>query len=68
MDNADIRKHCQLDEATQLLAKQALQRLNLSARGYMRLLKVARTIADLEASNGIQTHHVTEALQYRAAV
>ncbi len=60
-----IKQHCQLEPAAKLIAQEALGRLNLSARGYMRTLKVARTIADLEQSDKISDAHLAEALQYR---
>jgi magnesium chelatase family protein len=66
MENQDIKKYCGLTPEANDLATQALSGLNLSARAYMRVMKVARTIADLDNSSGIQTHHLAEALQYRA--
>lgn len=65
MRNKEIKKYCQLgDESTNLL-RQAVATMHLSARSYHRILKLARTIADLEATRDIQTKHVAEALQYR---
>ncbi len=61
----DIKKFCQLDEASKDILKQAVNQLNLSARAYHRVLKLARTIADLEKSENILSSHIAEALQYR---
>ena len=61
-----IRKHCKIDETSQRLMETAMTKLGLSARAYNRVLKVARTIADLEASASIAPHHITEAIQYRS--
>lgn len=66
MRPADVRKHCRLDEASQDLMKNVFDRLNFSARSYDRVLKVARTIADLEQLDNIQLPHLAEALQYRS--
>ena len=61
-----IRKHCILDDTSKSLLKTAMERLNLSARAYDRILKVARTIADLEQSSAITGAHIGEAIQYRS--
>ncbi len=65
MGPADVRRYCQLDADGQQLIKAAMRQLHLSARAYHRVLKLARTIADLEASDEIGVAHVAEALQYR---
>jgi magnesium chelatase family protein len=61
-----IRQFCKLDEASLQLLKTAMERLNLSAPAYDRILKVARTIADLEATETINGNHISEAIQYRS--
>lgn len=61
-----IREFCKLDETSLQLLKTAMERLNLSARAYDRILKVARTIADLEGEKDIKGHHISEAIQYRS--
>lgn len=66
MGNSDIREHCTLTQEGLDLLKMAVSSLNLSARGYHRVLKLSRTIADLAALENIQAEHVAEALQYRA--
>jgi magnesium chelatase family protein len=65
MGPAEIQQFCRLDEAGDLLLKAAVQQLQLSARAYHRVLKLARTIADLACSDHIKTSHLAEALQYR---
>jgi magnesium chelatase family protein len=62
---AEVRKACKLDEAGDSLVRAAMSQLKLSARGYHRVLKLARTIADLVGSGDIQSVYLAEALQYR---
>lgn len=68
MNEKLLRAICKIDEAGQSILKNAMEKLGLSARAYTRILKVARTIADLdpECSGEIQTHHLAEAIQYRS--
>ncbi len=66
MSTKDIRKYCVLDDTSKEMLKNAMERLNLSARAYDRILKVARTIADLEAAEHINGTHIAEAIQYRS--
>ena len=66
MSAKQIRQFCVLDDASKRLLKNAMEQLNLSARAYDRILKVARTIADLEREENIQGNHISEAIQYRS--
>ncbi len=65
MGSKEVRHYCHLDEAGASLLKTAMTRLGLSARAYDRILKVSRTIADLEGDAHINAAHVSEAIQYR---
>jgi magnesium chelatase family protein len=65
MKTRHIKKYCKLTEDAHSLLDAAMQRLGLSARAYTRILKVSRTIADLDGSEEIHSHHVSEAIQYR---
>lgn len=66
MNTKQIREFCRLDDASKELLKNAMERLNLSARAYDRILKVARTIADLENKADVNGNHIGEAIQYRS--
>ena len=66
MGNKEIKEYCPLDDASRNLLRQAVAQMHLSARSYHRILKLARTIADLDQRDTIKTAHVAEALQYRA--
>ena len=61
-----LKKYCQIGENSKKLLEQAIDKLGLSARAYTRILKIARTIADLEGVESIATHHISEAIQYRS--
>jgi magnesium chelatase family protein len=65
MKTRHIKKYCKLKSDAQTLLEMAMNKLALSARAYTRILKLSRTIADLEASEEIHSHHVSEAIQYR---
>lgn len=60
-----MEKYCKLDDKSNKLLEKAFERLNLSARAYNRILKVARTIADLDGTSNIESKHIAEAIQYR---
>lgn len=66
MSTKQIREYCHLDDASKTLLKNAMERLNLSARAYDRILKVSRTIADLEKAVAVNGTHIAEAIQYRS--
>ncbi len=66
MESRDIRKYCQIDDKSQSLLSMAISRQGLSARAYDRILKVARTIADLADSDNIEMTHIAEAVHYRS--
>jgi magnesium chelatase family protein len=66
MSSQQLRKLCRIDATGQALLQKAMERLGLSARAYDRILKVARTIADLADSADIRTEHLAEAIQYRS--
>lgn len=61
-----IEKFCKLNQASKVILRKSFERLNLSARAYSRILKVARTIADLDNSKDIESIHIIEAIQYRS--
>ncbi len=66
LDSADIRKYCVMDNAAALLLKTAYDKMGMSARGYDRIMRVARTIADMDSSEVIKAPHIAEAIQYRS--
>jgi len=66
MSSRLIAKHCQIDNNAKTILEKAINRLGLSARAYDRILKVSRTIADLENSDNIDIQHISEAIQYRS--
>jgi magnesium chelatase family protein len=66
MDSKEIKEFCSIDHTGDELLKMAMSRLGLSARAYDRILKVSRTIADLDGSADIHSEHLSEAIQYRS--
>lgn len=66
MTPRDIRTHCRVTDAADALLRTAITRLGLSALAYHRILKIARTIADLDAAASLEPRHVSEAIQYRS--
>jgi magnesium chelatase family protein len=66
MQSHHLKIYCQLSETGSTLLRNAMEKLGLSARAYDRILKVARTIADLDATKNIETNHLAEAIQYRS--
>lgn len=65
MGPAEVRTYCELDDAGRSLLRAAMQQMQMSARAFHRVLKLARTIADLAGEEGITTAHLAEAIQYR---
>jgi magnesium chelatase family protein len=65
MGSKDLKKYCELNQPSQQLLEDAVERFGLSARSYHRILKIARTIADLDQAVELQTSHIAEAIQYR---
>jgi len=65
MSTKQIKNHCSLDSQAEELLQQAMIELNISARGYNKILKVGRTIADLDSSENMCVEHISEAVQYR---
>jgi magnesium chelatase family protein len=65
MSTRMIRKYCQLKEDAQSLIKNAMEKLHMSARAHDRIIKLARTIADIDESEEIEARHIAEAIQYR---
>jgi magnesium chelatase family protein len=65
LNQKQIRKFCQIDSASKKIMAQAVHQLGLSARAYDRIIRISRTIADLNASDQISSEHICEALRYR---
>jgi magnesium chelatase family protein len=65
MSSEAVKRYCPVDEESKKLLKNAVDLMHLSARGYFRVLKTARTIADLDGFKDINSNHIAEALQYR---
>ena len=66
MRSRHIRKYCEIDFESDQLLETAMEKLGLSARAHARILKIARTIADIDGSKNIKSDHIAEAIQYRS--
>jgi magnesium chelatase family protein len=66
MSTRQLRRHCELDDAGRKVLQAAMEGLGLSARAHDRILRVARTVADLESSDRVEAQHVVEAIGYRS--
>lgn len=66
LSDLEFEKYCSVSESANVLLKSAFEQMGLSARAYNRIIKVARTIADLDSSENIEAHHIAEAIQYRS--
>ena len=66
MSSRHIRRFCEIDPESDRLLETAMEKLGLSARAHSRILKISRTIADIEGSNDIKADHIAEAIQYRS--
>ena len=66
MESKDLQKYCPLEKRSMELLRMAITKLGLSARAYDRIIKVARTIADIEEEPHIAPNHISEAIQYRS--
>jgi magnesium chelatase family protein len=66
MSNRQLKAYCQLDHASDRLLETAIDKIGLSARAYSRIIKIARTIADLVPTDQITADHISEAIQYRS--
>ncbi|MFN3534734.1 MAG: magnesium chelatase, partial [Desulfatiglandales bacterium] len=66
MRTKELKKYCLLNDKCKEILRSAMERFNLSARAYTRIIKIGRTIADIEGSEDIQEKHLLEAIQYRS--
>ena len=66
LDAALIRRYCAMDDSAGAILRAAYDRMGMSARGYDRIIRVARTIADIDSSEIIKANHIAEAIQYRS--